>query len=375
MAVTGEHKKVRFMHNNFLDLDHVTVSASSEQIGFEVSNLYNTSRTIKWKSDNHFEINSGNNLFYLGGVSPVIAPITSGSYNGTTLAAEIETQLNGFSSGWTVTYSTSTYLFSITHPTATIEFSKQTNSIWDTIGFTGTTDIVMNGLLDADEIRIHSVEYIDLDFGTSTFGTEFVGFIGPLAESISISANAVVKLQFDNIPISLDMTPAFEEILTHDDRGYLHFTAEAQFYRYCRILIEDRTNSVGSISMGYLYVGDYISFTSTNIARGFSKSLTDPSTIQATPSGRRYFNKRTPYNNLNNLQIQLPKRDERLTFEQFVYDHGLAEPFFISLDPQTSISNALSELTFFVNFSALPNLGHRFVDYYDIQPFSVREVV
>jgi len=380
MALTGECKKVRFMHNNFIDATTATLSASSQLTGFEVSNLLNVSRTKLWKAIGNFQIHTGNNKLYADDGAPFDVTITSGSYSGSSLATEIQSQLNATSSGWTVSYSTSTYLFSINRVAGFIIFSNQTNAIWDDIGFTGAVDIALTGsAINSDEIRIHNYEFIDIDLGSSVASAEFIGFIGPLSQEISISSNAVVKVQADNVPIALDSTPLFDLTLTHNDRGYLEFfdAISDTAYRYWRVLIQDKTNGNGpqSIAMGYLYLGDYLSFTSTNVARGFSKNIVDPSTVQATPSGRRYFNKRSPYNQLSGLQIQLPNRAERLAFEQFSYDHGVTDPFFISLDPGSRISDELHELTYFVNFESLPNFGHRFIDYYDIQPFTVREVV
>jgi len=376
----AECKKARFMNNNVACAIQSTITASSETSGFGVSNLKDVRRTKVWKAAGNFEIYSTNNTIYIDDGSPINGTIPSGSYNGTTLATAVALVLNTISTGWTVSYNTTTYLFSINHATATVQFSLTTDSIWNTLGYTGILDVIPNGTAYAsNEIRIHNFEYIDIDLNTSAFAIGFLGFIGSVGDTLSISKNAVVKILADNVPITFDIVQPVDITLTYDDRGYLQFfdaIADTN-YRYWRILIQDETNGNGptSVSMGYLYLGTYITFVTTNIARGFDKELIDPSSIQETNTGRRFFNKRNIYNALNNLQIQLPCRAERLEFEQFVYDFGLAEPFFISLDPGTNISDALSELTYLVNFSSLPNFGHRFVDLYDIQPFSVREVV
>jgi hypothetical protein len=158
---------------------------------------------------------------------------------------------------------------------------------------------------------------------------------------------------------------------------FLDDVSGGTFYRYWRVLIEDRTNGNGptAIQMGYAYVGDYLTFTTTNLARGFDKGLVDPSTVQQTDSGREYFNKRCPYHVFGNLQVQLPLRAEKDAWEQFVNDHGRVEPFFMSIDPGLKISTDLVDLTMFVNFQTLPTSGHVYLDRFNIQNFSVREVV
>jgi hypothetical protein len=368
------------MDNNFADAASTTISASSYLTGFPASNIINTARTKYWKAGGNFEIHNDNNKFYINDGSPKTITLTNGSYTGEALAFEIDNKLNIASTGWTFTYSDSTYMFTVNHASATIVFSNSTDAVWDTIGFIGTSDEILSGSdLDSDEIRIHNLEYIDFDLSTSIFNVEFIALLGPLQEPIALSENSVVKLLADNIPLSPDVTPLLSITLTRNDRGYFYFLDDIDDtnYRYWRITIEDPTNGNGpnSIAIGYVYLGDYITFASTNLAIGFGKQLIDTSSQSESESGRQFFNKRSPYNTLSGLQIMLPTRSERLTFEQFVYDFGISDPFFISLDPGTCISDDLYELTYFVNFSEIPSIDHKFLDYYDIQSFSVREVV
>lgn len=372
-AATGECIKVRFMDNN-LCCD-ATLSASSTTSGFPVDNLKDENRTKFWKAAGNFEIDSDNENLYIDDGAPKTVVITNGQYlTGSALATQIETDLNAASSGWTVSYSTSTYKFTISHATATLKFSTTTDAIWDDIGYTGAADVVLSGALEADEVRIHTCEWILVSTSVAGWDVGFVGLITQLGQVMSMSDGSTTKIQANNVDVW--DSPPIDLDFDRNDQGYLCF-AEISNYKYVRIKFNDRTNSNGptAVSASYLYVGNYLTFTTTNIARGFQKQLVDPSDIQETQSGRRYFNQRTLYERFNNLQIQLPERSERLTFQQFVYDFGLTNPFFISIDPGLKISDELVELTKFVYFDPLPTIDHVFLDRYNIQGFSVREVV
>ena len=374
MAASTECVRARFMNNNLCC--SATLSASSEAVGFSVDNLKDENRTKCWKAAGNFEITSSNENLYIDDGAPKTVAITNGQYvTGSALAAKIETDLNAASSGWSVAYSTSTYKFTISHATATLKLTLTTDAIWDSIGYTGAADVVLSGALLADEVRIHTTEYIDVEAGVSGWDVGFIGMITSLGQVMSMSDGSTTTIKANNIPVWT--SPPLELSFERNDQGYLKFLSEGTQYKYWRIEINDRTNPSGpsAVSACYLYVGNYLTFTTTNVARGFSKQLVDPSDIQEAQSGRRFFNQRTLYETWNNLSIQLPERSERLAFEQFVYDFGLTNPFFFSIDPGLAISDDLVELTKFVYFDPLPSIDHQFLDRFNIQGFSVREVV
>ena len=374
MAASTECVRARFMNNNLCC--NAALSASSTLSGFPVDNLKDENRTKFWKAAGNFEITSTNENLYIDDGAPKTVAITNGQYvTGSVLATQIETDLNAASSGWTVSYSTSTYKFTISHATATLKLTSTTDAIWDDIGYTGAADVVLSGALEADEVRIHTTEYIDISAGVAGWDVGFIGMITQLGKVMSMSTGSTTTIKANNVPVW--DSPPLELSLAHNDQGYLKFIDEGTTYKYWRIEINDRTNATGPsvVSASYLYLGNYLTFTSTNVARGFSKSLVDPSDIQESQSGRRYFNRRTLYETWSGLSIQLPERSERLAFEQFVYDFGLTSPFFFSIDPGLAISYELVEMTKFVYFDPLPTIDHVFLDRFNIQGFSVREVV
>ena len=374
MASSTECVRARFMNNN-LCCDAV-LSASSTLSGFPVDNLKDENRTKFWKAAGNFEIDSTNEKLYIDDGAPKTVTITNGQYlSGSVMAAQIEADLNAASSGWTVSYSTATYKFTISHATATLVLTSTTDAIWDSIGYTGAADVVLSGALETDEVRIHTVEYIDVQAGVAGWDVGFIGMITQLGQVMSMSDGSTTTIKANNVEVW--DSPPLELAYDRNDQGYMKFLDDGTNYKYWRIEINDRTNPGGPsvVSASYLYVGNYLTFTSTNVARGFSKALVDPSDIQESQSGRRFFNRRTLYETWSNLGIQLPERSDRLAFEQFVYDYGLTNPFFFSIDPGLAISDDLVELTKFVYFDPLPTIDHVFLDRFNIQGFSVREVV
>lgn len=90
--------------------------------------------------NNQYNIDSRNNKMYYTDSDPAAQTITisSGRYTGTTLATEIQTQMNSASNpAMTCTYSTLTNKFTITDGTGNFQLTTTTttSAIWDYIGF------------------------------------------------------------------------------------------------------------------------------------------------------------------------------------------------------------------------------------------------
>jgi hypothetical protein len=373
-AATGECIRARFMNNNLCC--SATLTASSEAAGFPVSNLIDPNRSKSWRATGFFEVDSTNQNFYIDDGVPKTVAITNGQYlSGTALAAQIQTDLNGASSGWSVTYDTVAYKFIIDHPTATLVLSSAASAIWDTLGFVGASDVVLSGALLADEVRIHSFEYILIESSSTAWDIGFLGLITELASVMGPSSSATIQVQLNNVNVWT--APPVDITITPNDQGYMTFFDDGTQYKFARLKITDRTNANGPavVSGSYLYVGDYLTFTSTNISRGFTDTIVDPTERQESQSGRLFFKERRKYFAASGIQIQLPTQAEKNDFKQFVYDYGINNPFFLSIDPGLSISSELVEFTRFVYFDSLPNFNHVFIDRFNIAAFSVREVV
>lgn len=369
-------KQIRFMQNNFLQSGF---TYSSQQSSFPAANAINTSRSRVWKPAGNFEVTALNNLIYINDGSNKTATITVGNYTYATLATAIQTALNAVSTNWTCTYDNSlTYKFTISRSSGTnvLRKSQTTNAAWDMLGYTGNTDISVDPFI-ADEQRNHTSEWLKCDLGVPQLAT-FSGIISGIDKIFSLSATATVKIQANNIdywvspPVDITVPigkiSAMRMIDDPDDGG------QTAAYRFWKIEIIDRLNYLGpeGIEIAYVYVGDHISMTQTNMATGFTKELTDPSNVLQSENGALFFEKRPRYLTLTNCEIQLINAQEREDIEQLFYDVGIREPMFVSVDPGVEVTISLEELTRFMVMISSPTLNHVLRDYYNIS-FEMRE--
>jgi len=363
---------VRFMNNNYISR---VFTYSSQQAAFPAANVYNTSRSRVWKPSGNFEVTASNKNIYINDTTDKTVALTVGSYTPATLASHIQTALNVASTSWICTYdSSSTFKFTIERSagTADLRKSQTTNSAWDMLGFSGNTDLSGSPFV-ADEQRNHTSEWVQCDLGVPQQAT-FVGLISGIDEIFTLSETATVKIKANNIDFWT--SPPVDITIDVEDAGCLKFidVINTASYRYWRVEFVDRLNYRGpeGIKIAYVYVGDHVTMTNTNIARGFSKQLIDPSNVLESENGALFFETRPRYLSISSAQIQLLNGAELREIEQTFYDLGVREPFFISIDPSMAVSDSLGELTRFMVMTAAPTFDHIIRDYYNIQ-FEMRE--
>lgn len=366
------------MDNNFAELTSNTVQKSSELSNFPITNVQNRFRSKVFKFSGRFEITASNQNIYINDGSPKTAVVTIQNYaTPALLATEMTTQLNAVSSGWTVTYDSvgGTYKFTISHGSGhTIVFSNSTNAIWDTIGFTGSTDLAAPQT--ADEQRNHTSEFITFDFN-GPVPIEFFAMIGPLDEEVSFSDQATVRLQLSNIDYwgssPIDIT------LTKNSQGYMRFLDDIanSTYRFAHISIEDKLNPLGpeGLKVGHIYLGDYTTFTTNNnIATGFKFEINDPSRVDSSENGALYFDRVPKYYKFGSTSINFLAKAEKELIEQMFYDFGLTTPLYVSIDPRTEITQSIDVFTKYVVFDSVPSFTHIIRDLF-MADFSFREMV
>jgi len=366
---------VRFMNNNHVTTSNLT--ATSALASFPLSNAVNTGRSRVHKMGGYFEITTSNQKLYIDDGSPVTVDVTAGDYTtGAALATQIETDLNAASSGWTVTYDLSggTYKFTITNSSSVeLSLATTTDAIWDTIGYTGTTDRTGTSF-PADEQRNHSYERWVMDLGAPQEMTFFAA-IGPLDEVFFLTDEGTAKIMGNNADVW--DSPNYTKTLTNDARGLLHFPEDDTdwgAHRYWAFEIEDRRNPLGpqGMKLGHLYFGTYTTITSSNVARGFSKSQTDPSRVQLSESGARFFDERVKFETYSGLTIQNISLTDMKLIEQIFHDQGVTRPFFLSLDPGLAFSDVQSDETRYITFEGNPQKTQQFLKFFELS-FDARE--
>lgn len=366
-------KNCRFLANNFLSTSFTYSSQLSSS--FPATNVYNTSRSRVWKPAGNFEVTATNNLIYINDGSDKTITLTVGTYTYSTLAAHIQTQLNASSSNWTCTYNSSTtFKFTIARSsgTAVLRQATTTNAAWDMLGYTLGTNAAVTPFV-ADEQRNHTSEWIKCYNPVAQLPT-FVALMGSVDEAFCLSSEAVVKLQANNLDSwtspTLDITVPVEDLAAMkvlDD-------SVTTSYNYYRLVITDRRNTLGpeGLSFGYAYIGDHVSMTSTNIAKGFVKKIIDPSIVSSSENGALFFEERPRYLEISNSEIQMLNGTDADDIEQLFYDVGIRTPFLFSVDPDEEISRNLSDLTRLMIMTTSPEFSHVVRDYYNVS-FEMRE--
>lgn len=358
-----------------MDNQLITTSNSTTTLidsSFPFSNMLEDGRFKITKFTGTFEIDATNQNLYINDGSFKTIQITIGQYSASDLATQIQTQLNSSSSNWTVSYSTTTYKFTLARSsgTKTLVLSNSSNAVWDSLGFVGTTD---QDASEADEQRNHTKEYIEIDLGTNANEVGFFGLLTPADTAFPISENATVELLVSNLQNwSL---PARTITPTRNDFGMFAFLDDQDSrYRYWRLEITDRQNINGpGFEFSNIYLGTYTTLANRNVNSGFVKNWIDPSDTFRAESGATYSNIRQRYLQLDSLTINYMDQSDRKKLEQLYYDFGRHKPFWISLDPLENCST-IEELTRYVYFNLDPSFSHFKSSVYSMS-FSVRDAL
>lgn len=365
--VTNKH--VRFAENNFAELITPSIEYSSQLSAFPFSNCINRFRSKLWKPSGNFTVTDSNNKLYINDGTNKTITLTNANYATPALfATHVQTQLNASSSNWTVTHTTGSYRFLITHTgSATLRLSQTTNSVWDTMGYMGITDITGTSF-PADDQRNHTSEYCVFDVGYQADIT-FFAVIGPLQYIFPISNTATVTLKANNLD-QWDIVP-LSITLTRTDSGIFKFLDDIvdNRFRYWRFEYEDKRNANGpsGVSIGHIYLGDYLTLENRNISIGFDKQLVDPSNSKESENGALYFDRRTKFSTFSNLTLQYLERSDKDMMEDIFNRLGIYTPFYLSLDPQMAISDSAGEFTKYVTFESPPDFSHIIFDKFNMQ--------
>jgi hypothetical protein len=376
--MTTRNCRIRFMEDNFAMKPTITTDYSSQTSAtYAFTNALNNYRTQIWQTSGYFLMDATNNLLYINDGGDKTATITAAEYTTPALlATEIQTQLNSVSANWTVTYSTTTNKFNISNSgSVTVRYSQTTNAIWDVIGHTLSADTT-GTTFNAQEPRIHTEEFAHFDLGFAA-NIRFFAAICPLDENFAISEAATIKLMGNNIDNLWD-SPQYEATLTRSDEGIFHFldATDDTKYRYWKFQWIDRLNSNGSsiFEIGNIYLGDYVTISNRNVARGFGQQLTDRSRSFGSESGVLYFDEKTKYSEFTAMNIGLLDQSDKDYLRDVWYKVGLTEPFYISVDPTTAITADQDELTKYVYFSRVPSFRHIHSSVFSTS-FNVREAI
>lgn len=352
---------VRFFNDNFADPDVASnITKSSEQASFPVNNLFNKERRSKvWRTDGYWFIESGKNtIVFNEGGSDLEATVTAKEYNSTSsFVSAVESAFDSAGSdNYTVTQN-SDNKFEITNATGNNFTIKWTDSksadMADILGFSTDSDDSGNTTYTADQLRIHTSEWVQFDFGITT-RPEAVILIGPRNAPIKISPTATIKLLGNETDVWTD--PTFSKTITYDDEVMIEVDTSGfhtEGLRYWRLEIVDQ-NPLGYVELGAFFLGDFYTTTRGAAQFPFSSNLVDRTETTLSEGGQSFSDVREKTQGFNlTFSILNTTEVEKLIsiFETF----GTGTPLFIQYDSNVAFSSDKNYYTRYVKFQSPPS--------------------
>lgn len=360
---------IKILNENFLDLTLLAnATVSSEQSSFPATNLYNAQRRSKvWRSAGYFSVTSSNNTFVFRetALTDLTATVTVADYNSdTTFFAAIKSALE--------TTGASTYTVERDTTTDKIKITSNGSGgggifelIWTDVsssGFAGITGFDTStddtGALNytADELKLHTEEWVKWDFGISTNPQAFI-MIGARNAPLKVSSTATIKLQANETDVWT--SPSYEQTLTYDESVISLFKAAAdtglhtQALRFWRLQIIDQDNPEGHVEVGGLFLGDEFTAARGAVQFPLSSSWVDRSATVFSEGGQTFsdIREKTESFRLNWFGLNIADRE---SFDEIFDDVGTSRPFFISLDPNAVYSTSVALFIRYVKFESAP---------------------
>lgn len=364
---------VRFCQNNLAAAAGATLSSSSADSSYPLANSVTTTRYKTWRTKGAFTVTTSNNVIYINDGANVTVNLTVGTYTtGGSLASHILSKLNASSTNWTCTYSSGYFTIGRSSGTATLRLTQTTNAAWSMLGYTGAADVSAGTGLVADARRNHTSETWVVDFGVAKTPTCFFAF-GPADTDFGISDVATVTLKGNS---TSDFTsPGITINLTASTAGIFKFFDDlSTTYRFWQFEFSDKTNTAGpAVDFSYIYLGDYVTFTTRNLSEGFTRKLVDPSILQESENGGAFWRRRPKYWLYESLSVEWLSDTERTNVEGVFTEVGTSTPFVLSVDPGAAISANVGEFTKFGVFAGDPTIKHLRYKYYTVD-FAFREI-
>lgn len=364
-----------------------SATVSSEQTAFPVSNAYNQQRRSKvWRSNGYWNIESGSNTIVFResvGVD-LTATVTAAEYSSTTtFIAAIKSALDtAGASTYTVSVDASTKKLKVVSDGAggggifqIMWTDANSASMAGIMGFDTVLDDTGGLTYIADELKIHTEEWLKWDFGISSNPDAFV-LIGKRNEPIQIGNNAVIKLQGNETDVWT--SPSYEATLTYNTKVISTFKTNdsddglhTEGLRFWRLSIVDQDNPNGFVEIGALYLGDYLTFETGRVQTPLSGEYIDSSVTVFSEGGQSFSDEGPQSENFSLEWFPLNKADKD-ELDLFFDDFKTANPFFIQMDPGTAIGTTTTSYLRYVKMVNPPSWTIPFPGYFRVQ-WNLRE--
>jgi len=273
----------RLMVTNRIQATATVLTASSAATASPVARLKDQLRSKTWRSAVGWTIVAGSNdkLDFSDGTTRV-ATLTAGTYaTGALLATEIQTRMNAVSSTCVVSYSGSTFKFTIARTgTLTLKWNTGANkaaSVGKCIGFDIAADDTGASTYTADYVAYQSRHWLGADLGSAL----------ALQAGIVINHNSGTGGTYTFYGYDAGMGGLFSQVLSGDANIRIAFLSASYSPRYLGLLIEDVQNSLGYSEVGIWFAGPYTQPT-VSYAVGFTKAWEELSEVSIAYSGAHF---------------------------------------------------------------------------------------
>jgi len=325
---------VRLIYKNYWRLGTI-YNYSSQHPQFPATDTQIDTLVQFWRS--RYGTGSGNGTFVITagnkyidfdeGGAELTATLTLGIYNGTTLAAEIQTRMRAVGAKlYVVTYSETTAKFTIAAPSNfTIRWNTGTHKatdISDTCGYDDGADNTGNLTYTGNYRRIHyPSECLDNDI----LDTQQINFIAILNHNFG--PNAVITLWGAN---NSDFTGGVESVvIPYNLSNIFFFFPTAISKRYWRLEISDPANANNYLRVATLILGSYWQPT-RNIRQKYSDGYDDQSLIDVSDSLNE-FGQPKPIYKVCDFPIPIINA-EKSSLDSFLIWTGIVNGFIVCLD-------------------------------------------
>lgn len=334
--------QLRILDYNYPWQDNVSVSASSANPEFPVSNVKKTSRSKVWRSSatGNFVIDSTNNKLNFkesAGGAELTATLTSGAYTSTTLATEIKTQLEAVGAAtYTVSKSATTGKWTIASNGAYLALLTNTGtnvgtSAWSAIGFSTAADHTGATTYTGSNIAIHTEEWVLIDLLSTEEIDTFALLFDPMRQ-VPLSSSAVLKIQGN--ATNVWSAPAVDVTVSLDTAfdAATYFWPTSQSYRYWRVKVVDPANTNLCVELSKIFLGKATQLASAIQKNGWSWSEEDHSKLERTAYGHVYAD---IYPIRKELSVGFPPLTyvDLKTLNNIFRQVGRTTPILVSLDP------------------------------------------
>lgn len=348
MAVTP-----RFHWQNLFQASGTTIAASSQDSAHPVRWLRDQLRSMTWRSKLGWTVVAGFNdkIDFNNGTNRT-ATIAPGTYTtGSDLAAAIQTAMAAaYGTGtWTVTYSGSTFKFTITHSATAfiLQWASGANTATGAhkdLGWAVTNTGSATTQTSTTAVY-HSRAYVTFDLGSAQ--TLTVGEV--INHNAGTGGTFTLRGSATSTALALTAPSTTQTLVGDSAIRILHFAGQS--FRYWALLIEDQANPDGFSEAGVVFGGPYLEL-GRGPAPGLEKGRTELSGVVKADQGAHFVDEKATGRSRRVAWVLLTDADATLV-ETMVEDRKIGKNFFFCLDP---VSNPAK--TLYACFASAVDLQH-----------------